>query len=306
MMLEGTTGPLASLLKNSCFGCHRGNNTASSVALTGDLDAPYVWGDALPTYNSTGTGAAATTLAGGDFWWVDAGTDAAGHNVLGIAGADGAHSNTPPGGTALASQLTCAGATGCHGNRSDTVNDYSAMSGTHHNAAGASAASGYRYLDGIEGGEDAEWEWQADTSNHNVYRGVARSVDDDTIPAISISDLCEFCHGNFHNDDAGGGDTGVAGTSFASPWIRHPVDYAMPVAGDYDDYNTYSVIAPVGVTNIDGGYSFDTATNDRIITCITCHRAHGTPYPGLMRWDYKSWPGGANNDGCQICHTSKN
>jgi hypothetical protein len=44
-----------------------------------------------------------------------------------------------------------------------------------------------------------------------------------------------------------------------------------------------------------------------IITCITCHRAHGSPYDYSLRWDYKRWPGagGDNNGGCYDCHTVK-
>ncbi|MCK4838726.1 MAG: hypothetical protein KAS94_07960, partial [Desulfobulbaceae bacterium] len=42
-----------------------------------------------------------------------------------------------------------------------------------------------------------------------------------------------------------------------------------------------------------------------IITCITCHRAHGSPYDYSLRWNYKAWPG-ATAGGCYDCHTVKN
>ncbi|RLA81698.1 MAG: hypothetical protein DRG33_00080, partial [Deltaproteobacteria bacterium] len=40
------------------------------------------------------------------------------------------------------------------------------------------------------------------------------------------------------------------------------------------------------------------------VQCLSCHRAHGSPYPDMLRWDYRNWPGGGMN-GCAVCHTSK-
>jgi predicted CXXCH cytochrome family protein len=40
---------------------------------------------------------------------------------------------------------------------------------------------------------------------------------------------------------------------------------------------------------------------DAIVTCISCHRAHGSPYYKLLRWDYA----GSISTGCAYCHTSK-
>jgi hypothetical protein len=42
-----------------------------------------------------------------------------------------------------------------------------------------------------------------------------------------------------------------------------------------------------------------------IIMCLSCHRAHGSPYFKMLRWDYKGWPAGGGTNGCNVCHTSK-
>ena len=64
------------LIRSGCLGCHTGiNDPAAADAL-----------DACPkvlTYNAV----YADTLAGGNFYWVQS-SDAAGHNVLGVTGAD--------------------------------------------------------------------------------------------------------------------------------------------------------------------------------------------------------------------------
>jgi hypothetical protein len=45
---------------------------------------------------------------------------------------------------------------------------------------------------------------------------------------------------------------------------------------------------------------------DAIITCITCHRAHGSPWDYTLRWNYQLWPGGPDEGGCYNCHAAKN
>jgi hypothetical protein len=103
-------------------------------------------------------------------------------------------------------------------------------------------------------------------------------------------------------------------TTFASPWFRHPVDFDMynvRTKKDYQGYggvgvNNYEVTAPVASSDVSslistGVYS---ASGKAIVTCISCHRAHGTPNDAILRWNYKAWPGGGYA-GCQVCHTIK-
>ena len=40
------------------------------------------------------------------------------------------------------------------------------------------------------------------------------------------------------------------------------------------------------------------------VSCLSCHRPHGSPYPKIMRWDYQGWPGSGENK-CNVCHTTK-
>ncbi len=46
-----------------------------------------------------------------------------------------------------------------------------------------------------------------------------------------------------------------------------------------------------------------------IVTCLSCHRAHGSPYADLLRWDYDTMiagnAGDATGKGCFVCHTTK-
>ncbi len=322
---SGPGGP-AYLLNASCVGCHTGDNTDSSVQLTNGTDAPYVLGSSVPSYDNTGTGTSSNTLAGGNFWWtVNAPaaphtSDRTGHNVAGIAPQDATLTNIPPGGSAAdinnASQLRCSGNSGCHGNRAES-NPYKAMEGAHH---GKTMTTNYRVLQNtdasttaIAGLEDSDWEYKATdgTTAHNQYKGVNRSTDTDEDPS-TISSFCASCHGNFHN---GSGTAGVADPSWSSPWIRHPVDYEMPYSGEYQTYNggstgtaPYSVIVPVASNNVTSALSSVTigsGAEQTIVMCLSCHRAHGTPYDSILRWDYKNWPTAGYN-GCAVCHTAKN
>ncbi|MCA1796724.1 MAG: hypothetical protein LC645_04115, partial [Geobacteraceae bacterium] len=180
-------GPHQALLTTDCVGCHSGTNTG-----TPDWDTPYVNSlSGAPVYNQTGTESDTTTLAGGSFYWVNQaqsgsiGGDVAGHNVAGINTGD-ANLQYPPGfdtGRAAADgstpgngswpsgqQVTCAGTYGCHGTHAETVQT-SAIHGAHHgnlggnrSNPGTAPATGYRFLVGIAGYEDSDWEFQPSTT----------------------------------------------------------------------------------------------------------------------------------------------
>jgi hypothetical protein len=59
-LLEVTDGPLQTLLKNDCLGCHSSEGTETVVS-TGGADAPIVLNHGLPN----------RPLAGGNFYWVE-------------------------------------------------------------------------------------------------------------------------------------------------------------------------------------------------------------------------------------------
>ena len=331
----GASGPNPALLVDDCVGCHSG-----ATALKGTVnEIPVVLRTSDP--GSTGVG---KSLAGGDFYWVNTGNSTKGHDVIdlpGITVQDTHLGLTPPGWNATAtpgdlgdgqihggagswtSQLKCGGIYGCHG-RHDEATNAGSVKGGHHGddsclkpgagfsqaAQGAGITTSYRWLGGIEGIEDDDWEWTATdgTVNHNQYKGVSTNLN--YSDKTTISYLCAQCHGNFHD-----------GIGTASPWLRHPTDIQLPsdATKEYLYYNDglganndYSVIAPVGSTIfLAGGIAeaqITPGTNDSIVLCISCHRAHGAEYPDLLRWDYDTMNAGqasTPNTGCFICHTTK-
>lgn len=294
-----TSTPKGSLLIYSCVGCHSATNgTTWQDSIT---KAPIVFNTSAPTYGANG-------LAAGNFYYVGV-NDLYGHNVF-TSNPDVPLANIPPGGTALPGQLRCAGGTvggpwGCHGHngrQGDTAVDdqTKAMKGGHHGddtppLAGSltDVAKNYRFLLGIKGKEDTDWEKDNVNTSHNEYQGATNFTTTST-----INYLCAECHGNYHS---------TTGVGSASPWLRHPTDIALKSTGEYSSYTTYSMVAPVARPNPDSVASTSTVyPGTDIIMCLSCHRAHASPYFKMMRWDYKSSTLSTALEGCNVCHTSKN
>ncbi len=308
----GPRGPYKALLVNDCVGCHTGKNTESTKV-------PYILTtESEISYGATGTEDTTNTLAGGNFWWVYEAngnrSDAKGHNVEGIALEDETLHNKPPGGVDMKHRLTCAGTYGCHGDRT-VIGTLESMLGAHHahdeTIDGTTVGTSYRFLKGVTGLEDPDWEYRPKNDEHNQYKGIDRNDEGDIDPT-TISSLCAQCHGDFHNGD------NISSGSWGSPWLRHPTDYDLSrtpnnseyrsYPGPYGQQGTYSVVAPVASENVTEVLSTVKFDKDTIITCITCHRAHGTPYWKLLRWNYFGWPTDKEDDtnGCMACHTAKN
>ena len=317
-------GPYKALTKGNCVGCHTGTNDGSN-------SIPYVLQTSAPTYNFDGT---KTTLAGGSFYWVyssGGATDTKGHNVSGIASADGNIGQTPPGfnttytangtigSTWASNQLTCAGTYGCHGGHTSS-DDFTDISGAHHaddsTIDGSTVGKSFRFLKGIKGTEDSDWEYTTSTSDHNGYYASDYNKTGSSMDSASINYLCAECHGDFHlnaNVDSAAGNEG--------PWLRHPTDYDMNNAssGEYGSYpnaskftsvsaaGDYFVDVPVGNTGGTVKSSVMAAAGDAVVLCVSCHRAHGSPYADLLRWDYSQCSAGGtqSNCGCFACHTTK-
>ncbi len=321
----GASGPYNNLVINGCIGCHTGTNTQGSANLTTSSDAPYVLDTVVPT--------AVNTLAGGNFYWVaDAygNTDSKGHNVVGISGQD-AIGLDPPGwstnaafqfngaraaGVAWVSQLTCDGVNGCHG---DVTNG---ISGSHHNninggsmLATTSGNQGqgnhFRFLQGIKGYENVDFEYDAitvpGTTGHNKYKGEIR-VTDAVTAHDTMTYFCSSCHGEFHANNGGGGAGLSSGGSMASPWVRHPVDIKLPASAPYTGYADYDVTVPMAYADTTTAPAANDIQASGIITCLTCHVAHGSTYADLLRWDYSSYvvnDGVNTGEGCFKCHADK-
>lgn len=316
----GAGGPYGGLLTNDCGGCHTGVNDGS---------APYVNSNSAPLYDSSSS--LGNVLAGGSFYWTSQPLgDVYGHNVAGLTGPDSSLS-IPPGWEAgrdapdgsrigngswpLGQQVTCGGLYGCHGTHS-VADDAAALGGAHHstnlsndtvtNPGTTVPYDGYRILLGIAGKEDGDWEYSFSQADHNQYKGSddpGGGTDETT-----ISSLCQRCHGLFHSP--------VNEMSTVSPWLRHPNDYDMGNSGgEYANYNGgagYNNLIPLGSTNVSSVISTPnvaSAGGTAIITCLSCHRAHGSPYLDSLRWNYATTytPGGTDGfGGCAVCHSSKN
>jgi len=293
-----TDTPHGSLLIYSCMGCH--SKTDAATWKDSITNAPIVLNTVEPTYGAKG-------LAAGNFYYVSETVDNTGHNVL--SNTDEVLVDTPPGGTALTAQLSCAGTWGCHGHNGrqsgDTAVDdqISAMKGAHHGddtppLAGSltDVSKNYRFLLGIKGKEDSDWEYDNINTSHNEYQGSTSSATN------TISYLCGECHGKFHTWIGGASEVGTA-----SPWLRHPTDTALKSTGEYAGYTLYNMLAPVARLNPDSvtdPTAVDPGTD--IIMCLSCHRAHASPHFKMMRWDYKSSTLSTALSGCLVCHTSKN
>lgn len=287
------TTPNPSLLIYSCVGCHTNLSTTTKT----EDNVPIVFNVDPPV----------NPLAGGNFHYLiaDGQGDASGHNVVGIIGADSNFTGYIPGSTKTYSgnQVTCAGEDGCHGDRTAGNDELAGIKNAHHTndtvppLTGGSVGLSYRFLDGILGKEDPnhDWEQDNDPASHNEYKGA-------TSPTTgTISSLCAKCHGDFHSS------TGVGSSS---PWLRHPTDRVLKGSGEYAIYTTYSMTAPVARPDPDSESLVTTAVTPGtdIIMCLSCHRAHASPYYKMIRWNYRDWPGTiepTGSKGCATCHTSK-
>jgi predicted CXXCH cytochrome family protein len=323
--------PQSQLLKASCIACHAG--ATGETGEKNSFGAPIV----LHTSPPGGQGAG-YTLAGGDFYWVSTNlgaTDSKGHNVSGLAEADTAIftniGNNPPGWDKNATngftfgqvadgednwstQLTCDGIYGCHGQHNS-----SGITSAHHNNTNLTATQAsspttvggsYRFLAGIKGLENSDWNWTENSSTHNEYYGVNDTSNRNQsntayLNKDTISFSCAECHGYFHSH--------IDDTTTGSPWLRHPTDVALPATGEYSDYNPdssnqYSVEAPVARPNVPANPSPIVTPGTDIVMCLSCHRAHGSPEPDLLRWTYSGMVAGSgtSDTGCFTCHTCKN
>ena len=308
-------GPFPALTEGGCLGCHGQTPYGTENIITiGKARVPQV-------LHNMENG----DLAAGNFYYVADGYNpvySKGHNLKGISLQEDPPMDVPPafmrsviipGGLGPADwpgqqQLTCAGTWGCHGDR--TIEDpYKAIYGAHHTddsvIDGSTAGRSYRFLYGITGKEHRDWEYLATINNHNGYKGDMTHSSMDT-----ISYLCGECHAKFHPHSNLGGIREV-GQAYNSMWFRHPADIAFSAihvnfaGSEYQGYVRYSLEAPVAYSRPTGGE--EVVDMDSIVMCLSCHRAHASPYPDILRWDYNNMfvRNGLPGAGCLTCHTSK-
>jgi hypothetical protein len=299
---DGSEATHAHLTLASCLGCHGLNG--STVG-----GAPNIFGKIPGEMTAAGTFAPfVVDNAGDDYHKV--------HNVrdmspwthderellYAIPGVDTGGQHMELDG---ASELYCAGYRGCHGRHDESCDTSDkGIKGFHHGTY-----EGYRYLQfydnsdhtPIKGKGSPDWEYRgADESNHNVYYAMdnmGATTDD------SISALCAMCHGEFHGDDA---DEVRSGGN----WIRHPTENLLSAAGfTMDSVNVDVMNNPFG---FHGAY-YEAVSTDNManyttdgarVTCLSCHRAHGTHNPDILRFDYGTQNAGSTSvtTGCLGCH----
>lgn len=334
MNFDSSPTPNETLLKGGCLGCH-GRGTSDNIEFS----------DTTPQVLHY----AAIDLAGGNFAYIigtgtktrdtnDSGANAStvGHNVgdLGLTYYEATSAMFPPPGNEFtqnnvitdSANFTCGGTKGCHGDRT-VSGSMAAIRGSHHvsdavlkfgsafdeSAQGATTAHSYRFLKGVKGGEDSDWQATVSATDHNEYKGATAGVEGtySTPGGGTISGLCAECHGNFHGGSA---DIGTG------PWLRHPTDIVLPSDTTKEYYlynggttgtnNPYSLDAPVarGTIPTTGPSQYvNPGTEDSIVMCLSCHKAHASANADILRWNYEdiNAGGGSDTTRCFICHTTK-
>jgi len=303
--IDGTGGPggggYAALTRGTCVGCHTGENIMGGTT-------PFVYSTNTVTYGED-------TLAGGNFKWV-VDDDAMGHNVKGIPGlmGDVALSAGAPGDyigagctdschETLAAPKDTTGtalATGCQGCHLDPQHhaDQQATGGVATEVNGFFRfLSGHMGGDGVHGIEDPNWERDPSVFNHNEYLGENAT----TGTSNTMTGYCIGCHGKFHEQENN------------NEWIRHPSDGVLPNEGEYNAYTLYDPNVPIARPDLASiGDSSAVRPGTDMVMCLSCHRAHGSPYKDMLRWQYTSMTAGTGDPignegaGCMKCHSKKN
>jgi hypothetical protein len=308
--------PKKNLLIYSCLGCH--SATDGTTWQDSVTKAPIVFNTMEPTYNTE------KGLGGGNFYFVIT-DDTKGHNIL---SPDDVLTKAP-GDT---DKFNC-GTNSCHANLdrvvSGTASDFDGKQGCekchldpkHHANDHEYLVGGlvttveqgwYRFLSGhsdgeglgVEGYEDGDWQKTVSSNDHNEYLGNQLAGGSGFVLGDTTTAYCTGCHGRFHINQGS-----------QSPWLRHPSDAVLPNSGEYVSYTVYDPLIPVARPSLPSSPSATVTPGTDMVMCLSCHRAHASPYFKMVRWDYKAWPG-AGSDGCDlstekhgccnVCHASKN
>jgi len=284
-----------------CAGCHTMHNSQDGQLVdpanpTGNaylLNAGNSSDTCLQCHASYGQFAGGTGYgAGGDFYWLTktwswsahghtytSDADAHGHNVIAPASnlTQDATLSMAPGGDFLSQYLTCTSCHDPHGNQN------------------------FRILYGSEVGpvyNGGRYDFNADApvAFGNSRRTVSgNGVETDlahTVYKSGMSNWCANCHDQFHSSNT---------TNFV-----HPTGQAMSsmVVSTYNAYvssddllggnvsTSYMGLVPFEAVNVDfddpqfdsTNYTEGPSAGDQVM-CLSCHRAHASPFEDIARWD---------------------
>lgn len=341
MNYDSSFTPNKYLTRGTCYGCHAQGASSPTVNLGPDI-APQVMHSGSNAL-AGGNFGYITGLAG------SGAADNKGHNIVALTGTDSVFTGfMPPPGALNSSSgsphpnwnflrsdvLGCAGRNGCHGYRAIGGSASilpNGLEGAHHNNAGGRLDNptkpeySYRFLDWVKGYESPDWQENPSSSNHNEYYAlsVPKQFGCDgggpmaqchngpggpvRPPDGTMSQFCGTCHGNFHTLTTTSSD-GI-GSAASSPFIRHPTDLSLPATGEYAAYTGYNVDAPVARLTVPSSSSGVVTPGSDAVMCLSCHVAHASNYPDMLRWDYTTMIAGnagtAAGTGCFTCHTAK-
>ncbi len=284
-----------------CAGCHTMHNSQDGAL----IDAAHPTGNAYLLKTASATDQCLTCHAsygqfyggagygpGGDFYWLTktyswsshGGTatsegDAHGHNVVapGRGLTQDATLTQAPGGTFQSQYLGCTSCHDPHGNTNFRLLYGTEMGpvyngGRYNFSAAAPLAKGNsrRTMVGATNGNETN-------SKHTIYKS-------------GMSEWCANCHTNFH-----AGNT----TNFVHPTGE---DMGSSIAATYNAYvstddllggnaaTSYWGIVPFEAVNVDletadsMNYTAGPTAADQVM-CLSCHRAHASPFEDIARWD---------------------
>lgn len=339
---------VVNLLGNTCIGCHSSTGSSTIVSL-GASRIPIVYNLAAPTkplaggnffwVDNLGDGYGHNVRIKDNVLDRAPGGDTSFGVIPNNCGFQGCHFSLAEiryggGGGPLFNPIRGNGCIGCH----DPA--HHADDEQHQLAGGAKyvdeAGGGYRFLNkagknffnipphnppAVVGIEDPDWEQNPSSTAHNEYQDSAKasapgSYGTPFSPGSStsgqgISDFCGGCHNTYHSWPNGGSPNG---DGESNPWLRHPASIVLPDAGEYAGYTTYNPTVPVARNSIGiiqgmGAASAVVTPGSDKVMCLSCHRAHGSKYPDMLRWDYGGMlagvTGNAAGTGCFVCHTLK-
>jgi hypothetical protein len=333
-------GPHRSLLASSCVGCHS-STSSETIKTIGGNRVPVVYNTVEPaqplaggnfywvaqgaSYDSFGHNVGGVTNPDSRLSTAPGGTD--GHG--GGSGNPNTCSLQDKDGVLGACHAAIPSCRGCHVPRHHAVDKadqahYALVTdGGYYRFLGQIAdtviGGGHQPTGFVKGGEDPNWEHDPDATHHNEYAGETAYQPGTTYRSISQRGC--GCHTAFlrfsrgecltcHDSMGGAPEYGRNGEFVTSGgrWVRHPNDTALPGAGtEYAGYTTYDPEVPICRPDIDGFSAASSAVRPGtdLVSCLSCHRAHGSPYRAMLRWQYQPGADIGPTGTCRTCHTAK-